>query len=283
MDIKRILQARGTIETALRQSTNPCVLSSFGKDSLAILHLAAQYGVRRVLYLEDRDEAVDEAHIARTIARYGLDVTRMHSGRAVLYFLGGMPLLLGFPFVNRTTMLPIPTNVDPYTDEPMFTCVDDRLRAEHGVPLDFTTDCLIMGFKLADWDTNTCRVVIDQLTDAAKAEYRTAYAPVMPIAPGCTAAFPLLQWSHADVWDYLETHAIEASPLMYDGRTKRPHANPMCYRCHDPFGPSVVQCPKRGGDVMNLSHFTREADLSLERIVRLGIVRHDQLTGASHA
>jgi hypothetical protein len=275
-------EAYSLLSIALKGSKSPCILSSFGKDSLAVIEMATAFGVRRVLYLEDRDEIVDVSHIHRIVQRYQLEVTYLHSGRAILYFIQGKPLLLGFPFVTRQLMLPIPTNIDPYEPDKPFTCADDRLRASHGAPLEFDTDLLIMGFKLADWDGNTCRVIVDKLPPEAKVKYMANYRPVMDLAPGVKAVFPLLDWSHKQVWDFLDANYIEASSLMYHGRERRPHANPVCYRCHDPNGPALVECPKTGKSLMNLGHFVpndRLADLA-----RLGVISHDDaaLLGRNH-
>ena len=253
------------------------MLSSFGKDSLATLDLAARFGVRRVLYLEDRDEAVDALHIATIVKRYALDVTRMESGRAILYFIRGEPMLLGLPFVNRSTMLPIPTNIDPYEHDQPYTCVDDRLSAVHGGTLEYDADLLITGFKLADWDGNTCRVVVDELAPEDKAAYLARYRPVMDIAPGVQMASPLLQWSHADVWDYLDSHGILASPVMYDGQRKRPHLNRVCYRCHDPAGPLKVACPLIGREITNLGPV--QADAGMASLQRLGLLTPGEAKG----
>ncbi len=258
------------LSTALRGAKHPCVLSSFGKDSLATIDLAARQGVRRVLYLEDRDEIVDEAHIARTVARYRLDVTRLPSGRALLYFIRNQPLLLGLVHVNRTTLTPIPTNVDPYVEGEPYTCVDDRLRATLGPQLDYDADVIIAGFKRADWDSNTCRVVVDSMNEADRAAYLARYTHIMPVAPGVRMVYPLLDWTHDDVWDYLARRRIEASSLMYDGRTKRPHQNPVCYRCHDPRLPRLVECPKLGTLITNLGDV--QAPDSLLQLARLGII-----------
>ncbi len=235
------------------------ILSSFGKDSMAVIHLAAEHGLRDVLYLEDRDETIDDAHRAAVVKRYGLRVTRLTSGRAVLYFIDGQPYLLGFPFIGARLTMPTPTNVDPYEPGVPFTCVDERLRAEHGVPLHTEHAAYVLGFKRADWDTNTCRIALDHTS-------RPTYEPLTATG-GATFAFPLLDWSHVDVWDYLAANDVPVSPLMYDGRLKRPHANPVCYRCHDPLGPAVVACPKTRGNVMNLAHWTGGTPLTaLERL-----------------
>lgn len=267
--------AYSTLSIALKGSKNPCILSSFGKDSLAVIDMATQLGVRRVLYLEDRDEIVDVVHIAKTIEKYKLEVTRMWSGRALLYFVGPEPLLLGLPFVTRKLMLPVPTNIDPYEPGQPFTCVDDRLRAQHGEPLEFDTDLLIMGFKRADWEGNTCRVIIDKLDSEAQVKYLAQYRPIMDVMPGVRVVYPLLDWTHAQVWDYLDHNGVEASRLMYDGRERRPHRNPVCYRCHDPFGPGLVECPKTGKPLMNLGHFLPEDHLT--DLARLGIIGHDDV------
>jgi 3'-phosphoadenosine 5'-phosphosulfate sulfotransferase (PAPS reductase)/FAD synthetase len=82
---------------------------------------------------------------------------------------------------------------------------------------------------------------------------------------GLRTVFPLLDWTHDDVWNYLTRHHVPVSTRMYEGRTKRPHTNPVCYRCHDPYGPSLVTCPLTEKPLMNLGHFTHDDGVAAVR------------------
>ena len=251
----KYIRALATMRRALVGRAHPAIMSSFGKDSMVVIHLAARLGVRTVLYLEDRDEIIDDAHREAVIAQYGLRMVRLRSGRAVLYSIQGQPYLLAFPFVSRTYALPVPTNINPWPGAGPYMCMDDRLRAEHGATLDHPVDCLITGMKRADWESNTCRVFVDALPPAereAAAARFTATAAIADVRPDFRLVSPLLDWSHDDVWDFIEACRIPTSPRMYDGRARRPFTHYVCYRCHDPEGPFIVDCPKLGRRIANL-------------------------------
>lgn len=285
--LSRVIGALRLLRTALEGAQHPAILCSFGKDSMALVALASRFGVRRVLYLEDRDEIVDEEHKARVIARYKLDVIPMRSGRGVFYSVGGEPYLLAFPFVSPSAALPVPTNVNPWSGIGPFMCIDDRLRAAHGAVLPHPVDVVIHGFKRCDFEGGSCRMFVDRLPEPL----RTAAIERIGATDACTdlvdhnlrVVYPLLDWSHDDVWDFLEAYNIPTSPLMYDGRARRPFTHQVCYRCHDPNGPAIVRCPKTGESIMNLGG-GGEWEFGLAYLTRLGILtpeEHDALQSRS--
>lgn len=256
MSLKHIVDALGVIRTALARAQHPAIMCSFGKDSLALVELCARFGLRRVLYIEDRDEVIDEEHKARIIERYKLDVTQLPSGRAIFYTIAGAPHLLGLVCISPNAYMQVPTNMDPYVEGEPFLCLDDRLSATHGTLPSEPVDCLFIGFKLADWESNACRIYVDKFPP----EMREAYlARTMPStaywqpSPDLAMCAPLLHWSHDDVWDLLDRNHIQASPKMYaPDHTKLEYRHRVCYRCHDEAGTQVVQCPKLGTSLFNL-------------------------------
>ncbi len=74
-------------------------------------------------------------------------------------------------------------------------------------------------------------------------------------------AFPLRNWTHEDVWHYIEEHDVPYDSRRYDieARTERKNRAlnsdwyQCCVRCMDKDGPKSVDCPKLGMRVDNIS------------------------------
>lgn len=279
MPLKHVIDALATIRTAVQRAKAPAIMCSFGKDSLALVELCSRFGVRRVLYIEDRDEVIDEDHKNAIIERYDLDVMQLPSGRGIFYTIGGKPHLLGIVGIAPNAVIHVPTNVDPYVDGEPFMCMDDRLAAVHGEMPQEPVDCLFIGFKHVDWDNNTCRMYVDALpremreTFLAKAVPTTAY---WQAAPDMAVCAPLLHWSHDDVWEFLERNHIQASPMMYHpDHSKKPYEHRVCYRCHDDAGTQIVWCPKDRMSIMNLGS-SATGRLGLLALQRAGVLTEEE-------
>src|SRR4029077_5170244 len=86
---------------------------------------------------------------------------------------------------------------------------------------------------------------------------KTQYVPAHDGYPA--VAFPLKDWTDAQVWDYIRVHRVPTQADRYDRETGqlRPeharHSNDYltaCVRCIDPREPAMVPCPKRGGELV---------------------------------
>lgn len=74
-------------------------------------------------------------------------------------------------------------------------------------------------------------------------------------------AFPIRNWTHDDVWDYIAEHDVPYDDARYDIETRTERADKTlnsdwfqcCVRCLDKDGPAVVDCPKLGVQVDNIS------------------------------
>ena len=78
------------------------------------------------------------------------------------------------------------------------------------------------------------------------------------------AAYPLRHWSDADVFAYIEEHAVPYDRDRYcrhpDGRWeslpyqwRNPDYYPACMRCLDPDAGEWVHCPKINAQINNIS------------------------------
>lgn len=276
MSYEKLSAAHSRIGFAFGQGHKPVLMCSFGKDSLVMLDLLAKHGLRDVLYVENIDEIVDWPYIWTIVDRYNLNLQVLPKGRGVLFFVKGSAQFMSFPFVNQTTMLPVPMGLTPWQGRGEFMCVDDELRADLGTTVDHDYNVFFFGSKAVDLDTGlACLPWMEKLTPEEK-EFlivtKGVHKPIVRPTDGTTFAFPIFDWSQDEVWDYVESQKLPVSAKVYDGRKRRLHENIACYRCHDPSLPARVFCPKVGRDITNLGHFTQEGDLGLVRMQRLGVI-----------
>lgn len=261
------------IQKQLRATPHAALMCSFGKDSLVLVDMLAAHGVRDVLYLENIDEVVDHAYMAAIVDRYNLRLRTLPRGRGVLFFVRGTPQFLCYPFVSPVTMLPVPMALSPWNGEGEYLCVDEELRATHGTVVDFAYEALFFGNKRCDLldGGGACLPWFPMLSADAQRAYHARMTPATPFwrLNEMAACSPLLNWSQADVWEYIEHRQLPTSVKVYDGRQRRLHQNRACYRCHDPALPAKVHCPKLGRPITNLGALVPP---SLDALVALGMM-----------
>jgi hypothetical protein len=276
-----VFDARLIIESELARlrPIYPRVMSSFGKDSLAVIDLAAQFNIRDVLYIQDLDEVYDEEYIQWVIGHYSLSVTRCALGRAIFLPFKDQPLFMSFPFVNQRAVTPIPTTMRRWEGTGRYVCLDDELRTTRGIVSPVDTDFLIIGFKLSDVEKATCPVPHDKLPLEARNARRNTIAkkgPCFELAPGVPAVAPLFWWSDDEVWDYLERHGLPVSARTYDGHTKREPSARWCTRCHDPHASSLMWCPKVQTEILNTAALTNPLPSAIHALQMMKILTEDE-------
>jgi 3'-phosphoadenosine 5'-phosphosulfate sulfotransferase (PAPS reductase)/FAD synthetase len=219
---QKIESAHVTILEALEKGSEPRLLCSFGKDSLVMLDLLAPYGVRKSLFLYDTDEIIDWEYIQKVVDLYKVELIPLSKGRAVFHVLRGTPMLLSFPYITPTCMLPIPTNVHPYQEgDRKFTCIDHRLRTVYGPALPDNGDLMFLGQKLTDLENNSCLTVVNSFASRDFAGFVDKLAEQgehFDIAPGLPACTPIKFWTDDDVWDYIEMRELPWSKKVYRRR-----------------------------------------------------------------
>ena len=282
-----IQQAHDDIALALSTSTKPFAVSSFGKDSLVLLHLLQRHGVTNVLHLEDTDEVVDWPFIWKLQKEYGLKIYPLSRGRVVFFVVGDTPVFTALSFLDDRHLTVFPTTVTPYSGVGSFVCVDSELHAMRGYTLDVSFDLLFAGTKHVDLTTGGCKSFMNLLSDETLVKrLDDQFAPTVhrDLAPGIRACDPLLHWTDQQVWDYIETYDLDWSRLVYnDDHTKKPTGRQWCFRCHDPREGSIVTCPRTQQKILNFAAMTQDHDLQIQRLGRLGLLNVQEVKELTHA
>lgn len=284
-----IRQAHDDIVDALGRATMPAfAVSSFGKDSLVLLDLLAQHDVDQVLHLEDADEVIDWPFIHEVTERYGLSVTAIGRGRGLFMVVGDTPVFTAMSFVdNRGSLTVFPTQMIPWEGVGSFVCVDGELNAMRTTLLPVDFDLVFSGAKRSDLMSKGCLSFMNLLPSELvekRAKENFATEVYRQRRPGLMSCDPLLHWTDADVWEYIDTFKLPWSRNVYhDDHTKKSTGMRWCYRCHDPREGSVVDCPRLGKSILNLSGMANDTDLKIRQLGRLGLLNDEEVEAIIHA
>jgi len=131
--------------------------------------------------------------------------------------------------------------------EPFLCGLVDFLRRPLGGVVQYPWDVVIHGHKSSDVDPGMGPVPLK--------------ADVVPNIMGPAGAFPLRDWTDADIWEYTKSFKVPQQETRYDlesgeeleDKRHNPDQWACCTRCFDPDGPGSMMCPKLGVEVSNVS------------------------------
>lgn len=255
-----------------------CLLS-FGKDSTVVMDMARREGIRRCLTVANPDEQQDANFIASLVEAWQLDVRVVGPGRGTFAVVNDRPIFMAMTPLSGEKAAAVPMTFPTWeeNDPRILVCVDDALRAHRSTLPPDDVPCVLSGFKRADLQNGQCGNITNVFTPQQRADYeaRVFSSPTAQVADGLTAYFPLLDWTDADVWEYIDRFRVPVSAVYGEDKRKRPPTRAWCYRCHDPRLPRTVHCPKRAAPIQNLAAVTQDSDLRVETWRRLGMLFPD--------
>lgn len=240
------------IDRVIRTYKRPAFMCSFGKDSMVLLHLLRSRGISLpVIFHKDPWWPAKYAFADGLIKAYGLEVydyppsaVTLWEGKTIMAFTNHYqigPLPFG--------VLQLPKNIIPPAPGKKFLCgLTDILQRPTGT-FNYPWDCVLVGHKSSDEDQIAGKVPLscDIKLNAGKAP---------------DAAFPLREWTDADVWDYTVANNVPQQPDRYDVanrceyKDKSPNSDyaHVCIACCDRSKPRTsVHCPKLNCEVSNVA------------------------------
>lgn len=245
---KVLEQAISTIRTVAAQFKMPAVMSSFGKDSMALLAVCREAGFKfPVIYHREPWYPRKSVFADTIIQQWNL---RVHDWP---------PTVMGIKsneerteFVSRYQVAPrgffdIPRNIET-EDEENFVCGLDDIIRRPAASFNHPWDVLFIGHKSADSDQFFGPIPLH-----VDIKLSGDNEPAL--------CFPLREWTHGDVWDFLDTYKIPVQEDRYDREGRVEWEDKItnndywqaCTRCIDPRGPATVFCPKFGREINNVS------------------------------
>lgn len=242
-------------ELIRRFADGAALMCSFGKDSMALLHLSreALRDARRqsavatypvpVIYHRQPWFPFKHAFADSVITAWGIEA---HDYPPLACGVKAKPerleLVARYPF--GTSALDLPINTEPTIARRDFACGLDWLLRPKISGLQWKWRNVFIGHKSSDVDPYEGAVPLDG--DTAQ-------------VGGVNIVFPLRDWTDADVWEYIETNHVPYDKRRYADRTELPDKwqNPdylnACTACIDPRETAKeVYCPKACGMVENV-------------------------------
>lgn len=247
-----IKAANEAIDRVLKLYRRPALMCSFGKDSMVLLHLLrARQIVLPVIFHRDPWWPEKYAFADRIIRDWELEVhdwapykMTLWEGKAIMAFtthyqIGALP----------GGLLQVPKNILPPEPGKKFLCgLRDVLQRPTGT-FNYPWDCVLIGHKSSDEDSIAGRVPLH-----CDIKQNAGVSP--------DAAFPLRDWTDADIWEYSAANNVPQQEDRYDAanrcerpdkRTNSDYAHVCIACCNSRDKTPKVLCPKLNCEVSNVA------------------------------
>lgn len=231
---------RKTIASALAEFRRPAVLWSSGKDSMVLLHLLRAHGTWPVIFFREPFAPARYGFAQDIIRQWDLSVYEWPPLTSALCERNGHLSIIHRFQVGAAQTVDLPVDlVEPDDAAAPFACGlhDVLMRPKGGFACPW--DLMFLGAKSSDSDA-----LLGHMPLSADL-VRNVGAP--------TFAFPLRQWTDADIWAYTEANAVPYQADRYEpwrayaeraDKTGNPDYVPGCTRCLQASQPAQVFCPK---------------------------------------
>lgn len=252
---EKVAAAMALVKRVLDGARNPCVMCSFGKDSIVVLHMALRYGKPKVVFHREpfQHEKYDYANkVMRDwhlhIVDYPPLTTSVHDGaefEIVNHYHAGR----GYVYLPTGIRPP-----DPLDESPLICGLEDIYGKPTGT-FNYPFDWALHGHKSVDVDPILGAVPL--ISDASVN------------LGSISAAFPLRHFTNDEVWRYIEENDLPIHHGRYekvDGhwreredKSDNPDYINACVACMKADSGPSVHCPKYNFQVNNVSAQLRPA------------------------
>lgn len=234
------------IITVLKSHKNPAMLCSFGKDSMVLLSILRSI-IPEIPVIFFKEPFLHEKYtFAHKMAtEWRLKVYDWPPSATVMANNGKTcEVIRQYALGNQRINISSGNLFEPEKGE--FLCGKNDLLFKPLGGMQMPWDLLFCGHKSTDTDPLggelTLKVDLHQ-------------APGMP-----SISYPLRNWTHEDVWNYIKAFNIPFDEGRYDDLTGLDFPDkyfnsdwlPACTRCIDRSGPDQVTCPKNGFQMTNM-------------------------------
>ena len=240
---KKYLKAISVIESGMAQFPNSVVLWSGGKDSMALLYLMHECGFELpVVFFREPWQPNKYAFQDRIIREWNLLAYTWHPFQSAMQEKNGEYEVQNWYKLNNAT-LTCPTGIVPREPGLPWACAIDMLNRPKQPYLNIhEVSAAWVGHKRCDSDPVLGGDAGTRVEGRINPEHVSMF-------------YPLRDWSHEDVWQYIEEHDVPYDKKRYikvDGKwieqpSQRCNADYVhaCTACLDrQANEKVVYCPK---------------------------------------
>jgi 3'-phosphoadenosine 5'-phosphosulfate sulfotransferase (PAPS reductase)/FAD synthetase len=246
---EKIKETEAFLGDCFSQFKAPVLMCSFGKDSMVLLWLLrGMKKVPPVLFYEDPWFPRKYAFAHNIIETLNLEVYDYPPIRTTMLYGKGIPAFVNEYLLSGNMTMALPKNIVEYEDvDREWLCGLNFFTRPLGTIV-FPWDLVLIGHKSCDEDQIYGKVPLK--------------ARLVVRDSGPAYAFPLMHWTHGDVWDYTEENDIPVQASRYDQshrtewKTKYFSSDYFhaCIRCVDARRKGTeVSCPKLGHSLVNIS------------------------------
>ena len=255
----KIKKASNQIDAALAFYKNPCILCSFGKDSLLLLWMIRSWALPAipVIFFDLPWFPRKRAFAYRMIAEWELEVHRPAPvGFSICSSNGKSEVVYHYKIGQQTLQMPL--GQQSLTLRPDWLCgLQTLLRGPFGTQ-EWPWDIAFCGHKSSDQDPLRGNVPLQ--------------CDIHQMANACHLAYPLRDFTDEDIWLCHQAYEIPENTLRYGSRLEpKPEDTenfwnedylPYCNKCFDPNEEEFVTCPKTGLQITNIHHSLAKSEAS---------------------
>ena len=246
-----IENAKKFIESTLASYSKPIIMSSFGKDSMVLLHLFKTMGITLpILFHREPFEPKKYIFANSVILAEEYTVYDYQPSRTSMAKTGDKVEIINHYQVGDHATIWLGTGIkEPEEGKPFLCGLSDIYSKPIGY-FKFPWDVCLVGHKNCDMDPILGAIPL-------KVDINKTAA--------CDYAYPLRYFSDEDVWEYTEKFDVAYNDRRYDKANGYKEFSDItynndyyhtCIRCIDKDEPDMVYCPKFKKQLVNISKAT---------------------------
>jgi len=232
----------------------PTLMCSFGKDSMVLLHLLRSCGILvPIVFYTDPSFPRKYGFARRMIEEWDLEVHEYPPESTALQYKGELIEVVSMYSVGSGVTIALPKNVIEYDGKGKLICGRNDFLLQPKAVVTYPWDVVLIGHKSAD---------VDPFFGQVKLHTR-----VLTREKGPAYAYPLIDWTDEDVWEYTRINGVPMQRDRYDVRFKielKDKTNNSdywqgCTKCiNKNFAGQQVFCPKTQNLIPNISEKVNE-------------------------
>jgi 3'-phosphoadenosine 5'-phosphosulfate sulfotransferase (PAPS reductase)/FAD synthetase len=242
------------IDAVLSESVNPAVMCSFGKDSIAVLHLVRQHKKTKVVFHREPLQHHKYAYANRMMQEWDLHMVDFPPSGTAMNESEKETEVVNYYSIGRQTAY-LPTGMRQTDAGKDTLCALNEIYGKPTGTFSYPFDYVFHGHKSVDSDPILGDVPLQ--------------ADIAKNIGSASAAYPIRHFTNEDVWRYIEENNIPIHHERYekidgqwverDDKTDNPDYISCCYSCMSKRTGNNVYCPKVGFYVSNVSSQLRWA------------------------